>query len=110
MEYEKIRRAFDRLSGLTTDVRNLYRPLVRCGLIIVSKLARRLMSQIVPLSEILGSKRDFISVPQLADSILAQVELAGWGMASHKLKGRSLPLGPDAILKYQGCRILRLVF
>jgi origin recognition complex subunit 4 len=87
MGYEKIKRAFDRLSGLTTDVRNLYRPFVSPHF--CRSEAPGTYKQAVPLSEILGTKRDFISVPQLAENILVQVELAGWGLNSHKLKGQS---------------------
>jgi hypothetical protein len=50
-----------------------------------------LIRKAVPLSEVLGSKGDFISVPRLAESVLVQVELAGWGLNSHKLKGEHAP-------------------
>ncbi|RSH91480.1 hypothetical protein EHS25_009779 [Saitozyma podzolica] len=83
LEHEKVVRYLDRLCGLTTDVRNLYRPFI------------------VPISEIIAGQLDFLSIPGMADSVLKQVDGAGWGLANAKLKGLSHPaLGVLIVAKH----------
>jgi hypothetical protein len=43
--------------------------------------------QIEPISNILSGQLDILSVPKLAESVLRQVDGAGWGLANNKLKG-----------------------
>ncbi|KAK4684451.1 origin recognition complex subunit 4, partial [Tremellales sp. Uapishka_1] len=83
LDHERIVRAFDRLAGLSTDVRSVYRPFI------------------VPIMEILANQLDFLSIPKVLDSILDQVEGAGWGIQSSKLKGLPHPaLGILIIAKH----------
>ncbi|ORY31628.1 origin recognition complex subunit 4 C-terminus-domain-containing protein, partial [Naematelia encephala] len=83
LEHEKIGRYLDRLTGLSTDVRNLYRPFIK------------------PMSEILCGTLDFLSIPDLTTSILNQLELSGWGLQQSKLKGLPHPaLGVLIIAKH----------
>ncbi|WRT70018.1 uncharacterized protein IL334_007011 [Kwoniella shivajii] len=70
---ERIKRNLDRLVGLTTDVRTLYRPFI------------------LPINEVLSSRCDFLSVPVIANSVLAQVDNAGWGLQLTKLRGLPHP-------------------
>ena len=43
--------------------------------------------QIEPVAAILNSQSEFLSVPQLVDSVISQVDGAGWGFQNTKLKG-----------------------
>ncbi|GFZ51043.1 hypothetical protein JCM24511_08801 [Saitozyma sp. JCM 24511] len=83
LEHEKVVRYLDRLCGLTTDIRNLYRPFI------------------VPISEVIAGQLDFLSIPAMAESVLKQVDGAGWGLANAKLKGLSHPaLGVLVVAKH----------
>ncbi|WVQ82514.1 hypothetical protein IAT38_004643 [Cryptococcus sp. DSM 104549] len=70
---DRIVRNLDRLTGLTTDVRILYRPFI------------------IPMMEILKSQRHYLSQTELAESIIAQVEGAGWGLQNTKIRGLPHP-------------------
>ncbi|WWD19842.1 hypothetical protein CI109_104309 [Kwoniella shandongensis] len=83
LEDDRIKRNLDRLTGLTTDVRNLYRPFI------------------VPMMEVLDSKLDFLSIPEVFDNVLAQIEGAGWGLQTSKIRGLPHPaLGVLIIAKH----------
>ncbi|WWC72232.1 uncharacterized protein I206_106194 [Kwoniella pini CBS 10737] len=71
LDEERIKRNLARLTGLTTDVRNLYRPFI------------------LPVTSILSGQIEYISVPDITDNIINQIEGAGWGIQLSKLK--SLP-------------------
>lgn len=62
LENEEVVAALDRLSGLTTDVRLLFRPFV------------------VPLCGVLSGRADFLAVPEILSSIRNQVEQSGWSL------------------------------
>ncbi|WVN89164.1 uncharacterized protein L203_104380 [Cryptococcus depauperatus CBS 7841] len=75
----------ERLVSLTTDVRILYRPFIQ------------------PLTDVLNeqSSTNCLTHEQLANSILAQVEGAGWGLQTSKLLGLPHPaLGILIIAKH----------
>ncbi|WWD03936.1 hypothetical protein V865_001994 [Kwoniella europaea PYCC6329] len=83
LKVDRIKRNLDRLTGLTTDVRNLYRPFI------------------LPVLSVLSSKIDFMSIQELADSVISQIEGAGWGLQLSKLKGLPHPaLGVLIITKH----------
>lgn len=46
--------------------------------------------QVVPITEILNSVTDFMTIPMIIDHVLVQIEMAGWGLRSEKLKGKSI--------------------
>ncbi|EIW72136.1 hypothetical protein TREMEDRAFT_20901, partial [Tremella mesenterica DSM 1558] len=73
LEHPQIIQHLDRLTGLTTDVRNVYRPFI------------------IPVSKVLAGELDFISVQSIAQSILDQIEGSGWGLQLAKLKGLPHP-------------------
>ncbi|ODN77966.1 hypothetical protein L202_05059 [Cryptococcus amylolentus CBS 6039] len=80
---ERIRRYFDRLVGLTTDVRVLYRPFILPITRVITRLDQKLDPKI------------------LADQILAQVETASFGLQNNKLRGLPTPcLGILIIAKH----------
>ncbi|BEI81172.1 hypothetical protein CcaverHIS002_0203320 [Cutaneotrichosporon cavernicola] len=60
LEHDTVSANLERLAGLTTDVRLLYRPFV------------------APVAAVLGGRLDFLSVPGVAASVRAQLELGGW--------------------------------
>lgn len=82
----KITASLDRLAGLTTDVRQLYRPFIQ------------------PITSVLGNKTDYLFVPVLVSSVQSQIELAGWGTGTagaSKLRGLSHPaLGVLIVAKH----------
>ncbi|KAK6909121.1 hypothetical protein I203_103136 [Kwoniella mangroviensis CBS 8507] len=83
LKVDRMKRNLDRLTGLTTDVRNLYRPFI------------------LPVLSVLSSKIDFMSIQELADSVISQIEGAGWGLQLNKLKGLPHPaLGVLIITKH----------
>lgn len=83
LDNDKVSAALERLAGLTTDVRVLYRPFIG------------------PITSVLSSQLDFLSVPVLCFSVLHQTELAGWGLSHAKLKGLPHPaLGVLIIAKH----------
>ncbi|WVW86384.1 hypothetical protein I302_108430 [Kwoniella bestiolae CBS 10118] len=83
LDEERIKRNLDRLTGLTTDVRNLYRPFI------------------LPVLSVLSSRADFMSIHELADSVISQIEGGGWGLQLNKLKGLPHPaLGVLIITKH----------
>lgn len=43
--------------------------------------------KVVPITEILNSFTDYMTIPVIIDHVLVQVEMAGWGLRSEKLKG-----------------------
>jgi origin recognition complex subunit 4 len=43
-----------------------------------------------------------MSIPQLAENVLVQIELAGWGTNSSKLKGQFAEISEKAETKYSG--------
>lgn len=76
LDHAKVSASLARLSELTTDVRLLYRPFVR------------------PITAVLNDTLDFMSVPVVAASVTAQLELAGWGTGApgvSKLRGLPQP-------------------
>ncbi|ORX39453.1 origin recognition complex subunit 4 C-terminus-domain-containing protein [Kockovaella imperatae] len=73
LDQPKVVKYLDRLTGLTTDVRILYKPFVP---LIIS---------------VLSSQVDLINVAQLCASVLGQIEQSGWGLQTAKLKGLSQP-------------------
>ncbi|WWC91913.1 uncharacterized protein L201_006865 [Kwoniella dendrophila CBS 6074] len=82
-EEERVKRNLDRLTGLTTDVRNLYRAFV------------------FPIINIMSGQIDFLDTYELSESVLSQVEGAGWGLQLTKLKGLPHPaLGILIITKH----------
>jgi origin recognition complex subunit 4 len=83
LKQDKLVRYMSRLVGLTTDVRNLYRPFVSSVLAVTD--------EIPILSKIIDGQADFISVPAVTASVLLQIDGAGWGVANDKLKGLSQP-------------------
>jgi origin recognition complex subunit 4 len=92
LKQDKVVRHFDRLTSLTTDVRNLYRPFVRPRFNEGLKSSATITDSKIPLIPlVLSSTNDFLSIPQLTTSLLAQVDGAGWGIANAKLKGLSQP-------------------
>ncbi|WVF67323.1 hypothetical protein IAT40_002074 [Kwoniella sp. CBS 6097] len=83
LDDERVKRRLERMAGLTTDVRTLYRPFI------------------LPVANVLAGKVDFLSIPDLADSVLAQIEGAGWGLQNTKIKGLPHPaLGVLIIAKH----------
>lgn len=84
--HSKVGESLDRLTGLTTDVRNLYRPFVSPSYTLDRPEADQ--RQIVPITEVLNARTDFVTIPRIMENLLLQIELAGWGMASDKLRGR----------------------
>jgi hypothetical protein len=40
------------------------------------------------MTAVLDCQLDFLSVPRLVDTVIFQVEGAGWGLQNSKLKGR----------------------
>ncbi|OWT36056.1 origin recognition complex subunit 4 [Cryptococcus neoformans Bt1] len=66
-----IERNFDRLASLTTDVRNIYRPFIE------------------PLINVINGKTEYLRLDKILDNVINQVESAGWGLQSSKL--RDLP-------------------
>ena len=91
LKQDKVIRYFDRLTGLTTDVRSLYRPFVSVFLPRVSISCTTADRQVPLIPLILSATNDFLSVPLLTSTLLAQVDGAGWGLANSKLKGLSQP-------------------
>ena len=51
-------------------------------------------AQIGPIMAILDSQQNFLSIPSLVESVTLQVEGAGWGLQSSKLKGLSRMYSP----------------
>ncbi|KAK8853413.1 hypothetical protein IAR55_004119 [Kwoniella newhampshirensis] len=83
LDEARIQRNLDRMTGLTTDVRNLYRPFI------------------VPMKEVVDSRVDFITVPSVVESVLAQIEGAGWGLQTSKINRLPHPaLGVLIIAKH----------
>ncbi|WVQ94919.1 hypothetical protein IAU59_002005 [Kwoniella sp. CBS 9459] len=83
LEDQRIRRRLERMAGLTTDVRTIFRPFI------------------LPVTNVLAARFDFLSIPDLADSVLAQIEGAGWGLQNTKIKGLPHPaLGVLIIAKH----------
>ncbi|TXT15819.1 hypothetical protein VHUM_00322 [Vanrija humicola] len=83
LDNDRVSTALERLAGLTTDVRVLYRPFIG------------------PITSVLSNQLDFLSVPVLCFSVLHQTELAGWGLSHAKLKGLPHPaLGVLIIAKH----------
>ncbi|WWC64824.1 uncharacterized protein I303_107438 [Kwoniella dejecticola CBS 10117] len=83
LKQERMRRHLDRLTGLTTDVRNLYRPFIH------------------PITSILSGQIEYLSVPDVVDGVLSQIEGAGWGIQLSKLRGLPHPaLGVLIISKH----------
>lgn len=62
LENDEVVCALDRLAGLTTDVRVLFRPFV------------------APVCGVLAGRADFLAVPELVASVRNQVEQAGWSL------------------------------
>lgn len=62
LEHDTVSAALERLAGLTTDLRLLYRPFV------------------APVTAVLSGRLDFLSVPGVAASVRSQLELSGWSL------------------------------
>ncbi|CAK9780076.1 hypothetical protein CC85DRAFT_271212 [Cutaneotrichosporon oleaginosum] len=60
LEHPTVSATLDRMAALTTDVRLLFRPFIE------------------PLTAVLSGRLDFLSVPGVAASVRAQLELGGW--------------------------------
>ncbi|WVR09616.1 hypothetical protein IAU60_006688 [Kwoniella sp. DSM 27419] len=83
LESDLVVRRLNRLTGLTTDVRHLYRAFID------------------PVVDVIAGKADYLAVPDLADSVLLQIEGGGWGLENTKLKGLPHPaLGVLIIAKH----------
>lgn len=70
LENDEVAAALDRLAGLTTDVRLLFRPFVG------------------PVCGVLAARADFLAVPEVLSSLRNQVEQSGWSLGG---VGRRLP-------------------
>ncbi|WVQ77021.1 hypothetical protein IAR50_006700 [Cryptococcus sp. DSM 104548] len=80
---ERIKRYFDRLIGLTTDVRVLYRPFI------------------LPVTRVQTRMDQKLDAKILVDQILAQIETASFGLQNDKLRGLPAPcLGVLIIAKH----------
>jgi origin recognition complex subunit 4 len=66
LEHDTVAASLERLAGLTTDVRLLFRPFV------------------APVASVLAGRLDFLSVPGVAASVRAQLELGGWSTGPQK--------------------------
>lgn len=78
-----IQRNFDRLASLTTDVRNIYRPFIE------------------PLIDVINGKTEYLRLDKILNNVVNQVEWAGWGLQSSKLRGLPHPaLGILIIAKH----------
>ncbi|OCF43731.1 hypothetical protein I317_02484 [Kwoniella heveanensis CBS 569] len=83
LDDSRVKRRLERMAGLTTDVRTLFRPFI------------------LPVASVLAEQVDFLSIPDLAESVLAQIEGAGWGLQNTKIKGLPHPaLGVLIIAKH----------
>lgn len=83
-------------------MRNVYRPFVRAFVFPSSQIANHAdfpwtsitysgpTIQIEPLIEVINGKTEYLQLDKILNNVVSQVESAGWGLQSSKLRGTSI--------------------